>query len=136
MNLDRSGSESSSFIIKLQEGKRWPKGSKARYVLTHVVRAHSTTSEDDNDVWCCVLRPPLVKGYPYTEYAKCKPCLIWLFLHLELNMVVATAGGNSVCMIDVGSARVVSKFKQVGEEFFAIAWTVLNERQVIAAAGS
>ena len=57
MSSEQPGSESSSFTVKLQEGKRWPKEStKAHYVLTSVLRAHSNSStEDDNDVWCVAL---------------------------------------------------------------------------------
>ena len=36
-------------------------------------------------------------------YGNRKSCLIGLFLYLDLNVVVATAGGNSVCVIDLGS---------------------------------
>ncbi|XP_018429067.1 PREDICTED: leucine-rich repeat and WD repeat-containing protein 1 [Nanorana parkeri] len=60
------------------------------------------------------------------------------------SKVIATCGGESVCVIDCETGNVLKKYKVPGEEFFALAWTTLtmisNEGQkrninVLAAGG-
>ncbi|KAM8976615.1 leucine-rich repeat and WD repeat-containing protein 1 isoform 2-T2 [Pelodytes ibericus] len=60
------------------------------------------------------------------------------------SQVVATCGGDSVCLIDCEIGKVLKKYKVTGEEFFALAWTTVtmisNEGQkrkinVLAAGG-
>ncbi|XP_075450439.1 leucine-rich repeat and WD repeat-containing protein 1 isoform X1 [Ascaphus truei] len=39
---------------------------------------------------------------------------------------VATGGGDSVCIIDCDTGKVLKKYKVTGEEFFTLAWTTLT----------
>ncbi|XP_053560572.1 leucine-rich repeat and WD repeat-containing protein 1 [Bombina bombina] len=42
------------------------------------------------------------------------------------SRVVATCGGDSVCLIDCETGKVLKKYKVAGEEFFTLAWTTLT----------
>ena len=46
----------------------------------------------------------------------------------QTTSVVATCGGDSVCFIDCKSGKVIKKYKEPGEEFYCITWTILNCR--------
>lgn len=54
--------------------------------------------------------------------------------------IVATCGGECVCLIDCQSGKVLKRFKHVGEEFYAVAWTTVemtpgHHTNLLAAAG-
>ncbi|KAK2181384.1 hypothetical protein NP493_401g04030 [Ridgeia piscesae] len=44
----------------------------------------------------------------------------------KTTSTVATCGGDTVCLIDCDTGRVMRRFKQQKEQFFFVAWTTLN----------
>uniref|UniRef100_A0A3Q2R0Y8 Leucine-rich repeat and WD repeat-containing protein 1 n=1 Tax=Fundulus heteroclitus TaxID=8078 RepID=A0A3Q2R0Y8_FUNHE len=78
----------------------------------HVLQCHSKqdSSEDfSTQLWACAFQPcPESNGG---------------------SRLVATCGGDSVCVIDCEAGMVMKKYKVPGEEFFSLAWsTVLMSR--------
>ncbi|XP_015251214.1 PREDICTED: leucine-rich repeat and WD repeat-containing protein 1-like, partial [Cyprinodon variegatus] len=78
----------------------------------HVLQCHSKqdSSEDfSTQLWACAFQP--------------------LSESNGGNRLVATCGGDSVCVIDCEMGMVMKKYKVPGEEFFSLAWsTVLMSR--------
>ncbi|KAM4726621.1 leucine-rich repeat and WD repeat-containing protein 1 [Anableps anableps] len=78
----------------------------------HVLQCHSKqdSSEDfSTQLWACAFQPLSVSSG--------ESCL------------VATCGGDSICVIDCETGKVMKKYKVPGEEFFSLAWsTVLMSR--------
>uniref|UniRef100_A0AAY5K0K4 Leucine-rich repeat and WD repeat-containing protein 1 n=1 Tax=Esox lucius TaxID=8010 RepID=A0AAY5K0K4_ESOLU len=83
----------------------------------HVLQCHSKQDSPDDfstQLWACAFQPLLdncgdVKGE---------------------TRIVATCGGESICLIDCDTGLVMKKYKVPGEEFFSLAWsTVLMSRE-------
>ncbi|XP_070839492.1 leucine-rich repeat and WD repeat-containing protein 1 [Chaetodon trifascialis] len=81
----------------------------------HVLQCHSKqdSSEDfSTQLWACAFQP-----LPDSSGAA------------GGSRLVATCGGDSVCVIDCEAGMVMKKYKVPGEEFFSLAWsTVLMSR--------
>uniref|UniRef100_A0A8C5NDM2 Leucine-rich repeat and WD repeat-containing protein 1 n=1 Tax=Gouania willdenowi TaxID=441366 RepID=A0A8C5NDM2_GOUWI len=99
-----------------------PAGSTKTVCLKplHVLQCHSKadSSEDfSTQLWACAFQPlPLSTGSGGSR-------------------LVATCGGDSLCVIDCETGMVMKKYKVSGEEFFSLAWsTVLMSRGGNAAA--
>lgn len=77
----------------------------------HVLQCHSK-QDDPNDfktqLWACAFEPAADKS-------DCGSC----------ESMVATCGGESVCLIDCEAGTVLKKYKVPGEEFFSVAWSSL-----------
>ncbi|XP_024122277.1 leucine-rich repeat and WD repeat-containing protein 1 isoform X2 [Oryzias melastigma] len=89
----------------------------------HVLQCHSKqdSSEDfSTQLWACAFQPQLD-----SSDGGGGSCL------------VATCGGDSVCVIDCETGMVMKKYKVPGEEFFSLAWsTVMMSRGPKASAQS
>ncbi|XP_051903225.1 leucine-rich repeat and WD repeat-containing protein 1 isoform X1 [Hippocampus zosterae] len=77
----------------------------------HVLQCHSKQDNSDDfatQLWACAFQPQLgVSG----------------------GHLVATCGGDSLCVIDCETGMVMKKYKVTGEEFFSLSWsTVLMSR--------
>ncbi|XP_071783079.1 leucine-rich repeat and WD repeat-containing protein 1 [Centroberyx gerrardi] len=83
----------------------------------HVLQCHSKqdSPEDFNtQLWACAFQPSLDHS---TDGA-------------GGSRLVATCGGDSLCLIDCETGIVMKKYKVPGEEFFSLAWsTVLMSRE-------
>ncbi|XP_078786943.1 leucine-rich repeat and WD repeat-containing protein 1 isoform X3 [Oryzias latipes] len=81
----------------------------------HVLQCHSKqdSSEDfTTQLWACAFHPALDSSDSGGG-----------------SRLVATCGGDSVCVIDCETGMVMKKYKVPGEEFFSLAWsTVLMSR--------
>ncbi|KAM5181767.1 leucine-rich repeat and WD repeat-containing protein 1 [Mantella aurantiaca] len=74
----------------------------------HFLQCHSKYNGSDDfrtQLWSCAFEPAL-DSLP--------------------SKVIATCGGESVCVIDCETGKVLKKYKVPGEEFFAVAWTTLT----------
>ncbi|GFG30538.1 hypothetical protein Cfor_10826 [Coptotermes formosanus] len=99
------------------------------YEPTHFLRCHSRKNDPadiQTQVWQCVFEPN--KDDP-----------------MKTANVVATCGGNSICLINVKTGEVTGKFrsKDLREMFYCIAWTTLfvelvdpPQMNILAAAGA
>ncbi|XP_061754990.1 leucine-rich repeat and WD repeat-containing protein 1 [Nerophis ophidion] len=101
------GENTSYDAIKKSCGRTQP----VRLQPLHVLQCHSKqdNSEDfSTQLWACAFQPqPDSSG----------------------SRLVATCGGDSVCVIDCEAGMVMKKYKVPGEEFFTLAWsTVLMSR--------
>ncbi|XP_030010001.1 leucine-rich repeat and WD repeat-containing protein 1 isoform X2 [Sphaeramia orbicularis] len=77
----------------------------------HILQCHSKqdSSEDlSTQLWACAFQP-----LPDSTGA------------VGGNRLVATCGGDSLCVIDCEIGIVVKKYKVPGEEFFSLAWTTI-----------
>ncbi|XP_029468476.1 leucine-rich repeat and WD repeat-containing protein 1 isoform X2 [Rhinatrema bivittatum] len=100
----------------------------------HFLQCHSRENSCEDfktQLWACAFQPHL-------EDASGKESSERLFA------TVATCGGDSVCVIDCETGKVLKKYKVAGEEFFSVAWTCLamvdmegrrRKFSVLAAAG-
>eukprot|EP00063_Salmo_salar_P077805 XP_014052640.1 PREDICTED: leucine-rich repeat and WD repeat-containing protein 1 [Salmo salar] len=83
----------------------------------HVLQCHSKQDSPDDfstQLWACSFQP-LLDYYGDVNGA---------------TRIVATCGGESVCLIDCETGLVMKKYKVPGEEFFSLAWsTVLMSRK-------
>ncbi|KAJ8266533.1 hypothetical protein GJAV_G00131530 [Gymnothorax javanicus] len=95
----------------------------------HVLQCHSKQDRPDDfstQLWACAFEPVL---------DSCD----------QKSRVVATCGGESVCLIDCETGHVLKKYKVPGEEFFTLAWSsvtmspegggVMRRLSVLAAGG-
>ncbi|XP_072285669.1 leucine-rich repeat and WD repeat-containing protein 1 [Pyxicephalus adspersus] len=74
----------------------------------HFLQCHSKSNSSDDfrtQLWSCAFEPSL-DSLP--------------------SKVVATCGGESVCVIDCETGKVLKKYKVPGEEFFALCWTTVT----------
>ncbi|XP_075052840.1 leucine-rich repeat and WD repeat-containing protein 1 [Mixophyes fleayi] len=74
----------------------------------HFLQAHSKNNTSDDfhtQLWSCAFQPNLDS---------------------HSSKVIATCGGESVCVIDCETGKVLKKYKIPGEEFFTLAWTTLT----------
>ncbi|XP_019620706.1 PREDICTED: leucine-rich repeat and WD repeat-containing protein 1-like isoform X1 [Branchiostoma belcheri] len=85
------------------------KDSTADYEPSHILQCHSLKNNRDDMktmVWKCVFEPNPDK----TE---------------ESTSIVATCGGESVCLLDCRTGKVVQKFSQPKEDFFCVVWMTI-----------
>nr|XP_061818822.1 leucine-rich repeat and WD repeat-containing protein 1-like isoform X2 [Nerophis lumbriciformis] len=101
------GENTSDDAIKKSRGRTQP----VHLQPLHVLQCHSKqdNSEDfSTQLWACAFQP---------QHAS------------SGSRLVATCGGDSVCVIDCEAGMVMKKYKVPGEEFFTLAWsTVLMSR--------
>nr|XP_061818823.1 leucine-rich repeat and WD repeat-containing protein 1-like isoform X3 [Nerophis lumbriciformis] len=102
------GENTSDDAIKKSRGRTQP----VHLQPLHVLQCHSKqdNSEDfSTQLWACAFQP---------QHASSAG-----------SRLVATCGGDSVCVIDCEAGMVMKKYKVPGEEFFTLAWsTVLMSR--------
>uniref|UniRef100_A0A674N4T4 Leucine-rich repeat and WD repeat-containing protein 1 n=1 Tax=Takifugu rubripes TaxID=31033 RepID=A0A674N4T4_TAKRU len=81
----------------------------------HVLQCHSKLDSCDDfstQLWSCSFQPQ--EGSELSVFS---------------GGLVATCGGDTLCLIDCDSGMVMKKYKVAGEEFFSLAWsTVLMSR--------
>ncbi|THD24785.1 Leucine-rich repeat and WD repeat-containing protein 1 [Fasciola hepatica] len=100
-------------------------GSVVDYDPLHFIRCHARDNDPldcETKVWRCAFEPSVNDP------------------HNETSTVVATCGGECVCLIDCRSGRVMKRFKHFGEEFYTLAWTTVemstgHKTNLLAAAG-
>ncbi|KAM3932853.1 leucine-rich repeat and WD repeat-containing protein 1 [Leptodactylus fuscus] len=85
-------------------------GKKKQFNLEplHFLQSHSKNNDSDDfktQLWSCAFEPNLDSSS---------------------SKVIATCGGESVCLIDCETGKVLKKYKVPGEEFFTLAWTTLT----------
>ncbi|XP_010731867.3 leucine-rich repeat and WD repeat-containing protein 1 isoform X2 [Larimichthys crocea] len=76
----------------------------------HILQCHSkqNSSEDfSTQLWACAFQPPDATGAGGGD------------------RLVATCGGDSLCVIDCETGMVMKKYKVHGEEFFSLAWSIV-----------
>ncbi|KAM6970043.1 leucine-rich repeat and WD repeat-containing protein 1 [Aplochiton taeniatus] len=82
----------------------------------HALQCHSKQDNPDDfstQLWACAFQPPL-------EHSNANAG----------SRIVATCGGESLCLIDCETGLVMKKYNVAGEEFFSLAWsTVLMSGQ-------
>ncbi|KAM4796497.1 leucine-rich repeat and WD repeat-containing protein 1 [Rhinophrynus dorsalis] len=74
----------------------------------HFIQCHSKNNSCEDfttQLWACAFEPNLDPSS---------------------RKVIATCGGESVCVIDCDTGKVMKKYKVTGEEFFTLAWTTLT----------
>ncbi|KAJ8342923.1 hypothetical protein SKAU_G00328510 [Synaphobranchus kaupii] len=94
----------------------------------HALQCHSKLDSPDDfstQLWACAFQPCESAG--------------------QTSRLVATCGGDSVCLIDCETGHVLKKYKVPGEEFFSLAWScvtmsregvgVVRKLSVLAAGG-
>ncbi|XP_048840323.1 leucine-rich repeat and WD repeat-containing protein 1 isoform X2 [Brienomyrus brachyistius] len=77
----------------------------------HVLQCHSKRDNPEDfstQLWACAFEPPLEDCNSSQE-----------------SRIVATCGGECVCLIDCETGNVLKKYKVPGEEFFSLSWTRL-----------
>ncbi|XP_015222778.2 leucine-rich repeat and WD repeat-containing protein 1 [Lepisosteus oculatus] len=76
----------------------------------HVLQCHSKQDSPEDfstQLWACAFEPSVDSGESGQRTSR----------------TVATCGGESVCLIDCETGRVLKKYKVPGEEFFCLAWS-------------
>ncbi|CDS42558.1 DEAD box ATP dependent RNA helicase [Echinococcus multilocularis] len=99
-------------------------GEVVDYDPLHFIRCHARDNDPldcSTKVWRCAFEPNPTDSRSTTS-------------------VVATCGGECVCLIDCQTGKVLKRFKHVGEEFYAVAWTTVemasgHPTNLLAAAG-
>ncbi|NP_001086115.1 leucine-rich repeat and WD repeat-containing protein 1 [Xenopus laevis] len=74
----------------------------------HFLQCHSKNNSCEDfktQLWACAFEPNLDSSCP---------------------KAVATCGGDSICIIDCETGKVMKKYKVTGEEFFTLVWTTLT----------
>ncbi|XP_072303092.1 leucine-rich repeat and WD repeat-containing protein 1 isoform X1 [Eucyclogobius newberryi] len=97
---------SSSAKHLLQAENNCPDKKPVCLKIHHVLQCHSKLDSSDDlntQLWACAFQPSSVGS----------------------SRLVATCGGNSVCLIDCEVGLVMKKYKVPGEEFFSLAWTTV-----------
>ncbi|XP_078598919.1 leucine-rich repeat and WD repeat-containing protein 1-like isoform X1 [Branchiostoma floridae x Branchiostoma japonicum] len=85
------------------------KESTADYEPSHILQCHSLKNNRDDMktmVWKCVFEPDPDNTDKSTS-------------------IVATCGGESVCLLDCRTGKIVQKFTQPKEEFFCVTWMTI-----------
>lgn len=94
------------------------------YILEHLIRAHSRSThegqeENSTDTWACAFQPTLPVIRSGSGAPKPAP--------RKSSSIVATCGGNTVCLIDCQLGKVMAKYSHMEEEeFMCLAWTTLD----------
>ncbi|VDL94988.1 unnamed protein product [Schistocephalus solidus] len=94
------------------------------YDPLHFIRCHAKDNDagdSETKVWRCLFEPNPMRPE-------------------ETTHIVATCGGECVCLINCETGKVMKRFKHMEEEFYTIAWTTVevegNKRtNILAAAG-
>ncbi|KAL3314809.1 hypothetical protein Ciccas_006564 [Cichlidogyrus casuarinus] len=94
------------------------------YDPLHFIRCHAKDNDagdSETKVWRCLFEPNPMRPD-------------------ETTHVVATCGGECVCLINCETGKVLKRFKHVEEEFYCIAWTTVEvsggkRANILAAAG-
>ncbi|VDO07940.1 unnamed protein product [Rodentolepis nana] len=94
------------------------------YDPLHFIRCHARDNDPldcSTKVWRCAIEPDPNDPKKTTS-------------------IVATCGGECVCLIDCQTGKVLKRFKHVGEEFYSVAWTTVemasgHKTNLLAAAG-
>ncbi|KAM3868713.1 leucine-rich repeat and WD repeat-containing protein 1 [Diretmus argenteus] len=92
--------------------KSWDKSQLVCLKPLHVLQCHSKqdSSEDfTTQLWACAFQPPLNNAAEGVGGSR----------------LVATCGGDSLCLIDCETGMVMKKYKVPGEEFFSLAWSTV-----------
>nr|CAH8845812.1 unnamed protein product [Trichobilharzia regenti]CAH8845814.1 unnamed protein product [Trichobilharzia regenti] len=100
-------------------------GEIVDYDPLHFIRCHARDNDPldcETKVWRCAFEPSINDP------------------HNETSNIVATCGGECVCLIDCKTGRVMKRFKHFGEEFYTLAWTTVematgHKTNLLAAAG-
>ncbi|CAH8532527.1 unnamed protein product [Heterobilharzia americana] len=100
-------------------------GEIVDYDPLHFIRCHAQDNDPldcETKVWRCAFEPSINDP------------------HNETSTIVATCGGECVCLIDCKTGRVMKRFKHFGEEFYTLAWTTVemaagHRTNLLAAAG-
>ncbi|XP_062341344.1 leucine-rich repeat and WD repeat-containing protein 1 [Osmerus eperlanus] len=77
------------------------------------LQCHSRNDSPDDlstQLWACAFQPP--PGFSASDAS-------------GESRIVATCGGDSVCLIDCDTGKVLKKHKVPGEEFFSLAWSLV-----------
>ncbi|XP_030041722.1 leucine-rich repeat and WD repeat-containing protein 1 [Microcaecilia unicolor] len=77
----------------------------------HFLQSHSRENSREDfktQLWSCAFQPCLGDSFG------------------KESVTVATCGGDSVCVIDCETGKVLKKYKVAKEEFFSVAWTCLS----------
>uniref|UniRef100_A0A3Q0RT92 Leucine-rich repeat and WD repeat-containing protein 1 n=1 Tax=Amphilophus citrinellus TaxID=61819 RepID=A0A3Q0RT92_AMPCI len=97
----------------------------------HVLQCHSkqdSLEDFSTQLWACAFQP-------LPDSADLKAFFAVLTSNAGGSRLVATCGGDSICLIDCEMGMVMKKYKVPGEEFFSLAWsTVLMSRGGTASA--
>ncbi|CAH8615212.1 unnamed protein product [Dicrocoelium dendriticum] len=124
-------SESSSFGPDLFAAGSFGGGGGPRsdatpidYDPLHFIRCHAKDNDagdSETKVWRCLFEPNPLRPE-------------------ETTHVVATCGGECVCLINCETGKVMKRFKHMEEEFYTIAWTTVEVESgkctnILAAAG-
>ncbi|KAF9158518.1 Leucine-rich repeats and WD repeat domain-containing protein 1, partial [Actinomortierella ambigua] len=98
-------------------------------VLSHIIRAHSLAThdgqdDDEQDTAACAFEPTIKTNQKSENNTKGSeedaP---------QSSKIVATCGGNTVCLIDCQLGRILAKYSHVEEEEFrCLAWTTLLQQ--------
>ena len=91
------------------------------YDPLHFIRCHARGNDpkdSETKVWHCAFEPLL----PNMEEAMTDKD--------SVPQLVASCGGESVCLIDCGSGKVVKRYKHIGEEFISLAWTTVTDFEI------
>nr|CAH8841556.1 unnamed protein product [Trichobilharzia regenti] len=94
------------------------------YDPLHFIRCHAKDNDagdSETKVWRCLFEPNPLRPD-------------------ETTHVVATCGGECVCLINCETGKVMKRFKHMEEEFYTIAWTTVEveggkRTNILAAAG-
>ncbi|KAF9975358.1 Leucine-rich repeats and WD repeat domain-containing protein 1 [Actinomortierella ambigua] len=105
------------------------KGYADEMVLSHIIRAHSLAThdgqdDDEQDTAACAFEPTIQaqqkSGDSTTSSDEDDS---------QRSKIVATCGGNTVCLIDCHLGRILAKYSHVEEEeFHCLAWTTLTQQ--------
>ncbi|KAG0260358.1 Leucine-rich repeats and WD repeat domain-containing protein 1 [Actinomortierella ambigua] len=105
------------------------KGQAEEMVLSHIIRAHSLAThdgqdDDEQDTAACAFEPTIKTNQKSENNTKGSeedaP---------QSSKIVATCGGNTVCLIDCQLGRILAKYSHVEEEEFrCLAWTTLLQQ--------
>ncbi|KAI9239593.1 MAG: WD40-repeat-containing domain protein [Podila humilis] len=99
------------------------------YLLEHLIRAHSRSThegqeETQTDTWACAFQPTLPVIRPGPGAPRPAP--------RKSSSIVATCGGNTVCLIDCQLGKVMAKYSHMEEEeFMCLAWTTLDHDTIV-----
>ncbi|KAM6907167.1 LOW QUALITY PROTEIN: leucine-rich repeat and WD repeat-containing protein 1 [Xenentodon cancila] len=119
--------------------KTWSKTQPASLKPLHVLQCHSKCDSSDDfstQLWACAFQDSSgTVGHLQTRIGASATWSSKLLSSAEGGRMVATCGGDSVCVIDCETGKVMKKYKVPEEEFLSLAWsTVLMSRGAKASA--
>ncbi|XP_057295713.1 leucine-rich repeat and WD repeat-containing protein 1-like isoform X2 [Hydractinia symbiolongicarpus] len=85
-------------------------GNQSKLTLSYLLQTHSKNNDPKDTktkVWMCEFEPNAEQPGKTTN-------------------IVATCGGDSICFIDCDTGMAIKKYKEIGEEFYCICWTVIR----------